>query len=92
MMKAEVTDSEGKKVSKLTDGEVLSQSFTFILAGYETTSNALAYTTYCLALNPEVQEKLIEEIDGAVGDDVSLPHFMITVLRSSSDAVCNMNC
>lgn len=69
MMKAEVTDSEGKKVSKLTDGEVLSQSFTFILAGYETTSNALAYTTYCLALNPEVQEKLIEEIDGAVGDD-----------------------
>lgn len=69
MMKAEVTDSEGKKVSKLTDGEVISQSFTFILAGYETTSNALAYTTYCLALNPEVQEKLFKEIDGAVGDD-----------------------
>ncbi|KAJ7381554.1 Thromboxane-A synthase, partial [Desmophyllum pertusum] len=57
----EVTDSAGKQVSKLSDDEVLAQSFTFILAGYETTSNTLAYTTYCLALNPEVQEKLIEE-------------------------------
>ena len=76
-MKAEVTDSEGKKVSKLTDGEVISQSFTFILAGYETTSNALAYTTYCLALNPEVQEKLFKEIDGAVGDEVSLHDYYL---------------
>ena len=72
MIRAEVTDSAGKQVSKLTDDEVLAQSFTFILAGYETTSNALAYTTYCLALNPEVQDKLIEEIDGAVGDDVRI--------------------
>lgn len=63
------SDKDGKHVSKLSDDEVLAQSFTFILAGYETTSNALAYTTYCLALNPEVQ--LIEEIDEAVGDNVS---------------------
>lgn len=65
------SDKDGKHMSKLSDDEVLAQSFTFILAGYETTSNALAYTTYCLALNPEVQEKLIEEIDEAVGDNVS---------------------
>lgn len=65
------SDKDGKHVSKLSDDEVLAQSFTFILAGYETTSNALAYTTYCLVLNPEVQEKLIEEIDEAVGDNVS---------------------
>lgn len=71
MLRAEFTDKDGKHVSKLSDDEVLAQSFTFILAGYETTSNALAYTTYCLALNPEVQEKLIEEIDEAVGDKVS---------------------
>lgn len=68
MLRAEITDSEGQQVSKLSDDEVLAQSFTFILAGYETTSNALAYATYCLALNPDVQEKLIKEIDDAVGD------------------------
>ena len=71
MLRAEITDSEGRQVSKLTDNEVVAQSFTFILAGYETTSNALAYTTYCLALNPDIQEKLVKEIDDAVGDSVS---------------------
>lgn len=71
MLRAEVTDKDGKHVSKLSDDEVLAQSFTFILAGYETTSNALAYTTYCLAMNSEVQDKLIKEIDEAVGDNVS---------------------
>ena len=71
MLRAEVTDKDGKHVSKLSDDEVLAQSYTFILAGYETTSNALAYTTYCLALNPKVQDKLIEEIDEAYGDKVS---------------------
>lgn len=70
MLQAEITDSEGKQVSKLSEDEVLAQSYTFILAGYETTSNTLSYVTYCLALNPEVQEKLIKEIDDAVGDNV----------------------
>ena len=71
MLKAEIKDSEGKQVSKLSEDEVLAQSFVFILAGYETTSNALSYVTYCLALNPEVQETLIKEIDDAVGEKVS---------------------
>ena len=35
----------------------------FLLAGYETTSTALAYTTYQLALNPHIQTKLQHEID-----------------------------
>ena len=71
MLHADTVDSEGRKVSKLTDAEIVSQSMTFILAGYETTSNALAYTTYCLAVNPDKQEKLLEEIDQTIKDGVS---------------------
>ena len=71
MLHADTVDSEGRKVSKLTDAEIVSQSMTFILAGYETTRNALAYTTYCLAMNPDKQEKLLEEIDQTIKDGVS---------------------
>ena len=35
----------------------------FLLAGYETTSSALSFTSYELALNVHVQRKLQEEID-----------------------------
>ncbi|XP_020607814.1 cytochrome P450 3A41-like [Orbicella faveolata] len=88
MLRAEVTDKDGKHVSKLSDDEVLAQSFTFILAGYETTSNALAYTTYCLALNPEVQEKLIEEIDEAVGDKETADYETVQNLEYLDMVLC----
>lgn len=52
---------EGDK-DGLTDDEVVAQSVIFILAGHETTSNALAFVVYHLAMNPEVQEKLRVEI------------------------------
>jgi len=48
---------------RLTDEEIVAHSITFLIAGYETTSNALAYTSYLLALNPEIQEKLQAAID-----------------------------
>jgi cytochrome P450 len=43
--------------------EVVSNVFLFMIAGYETTSTALAYSTYILATMPDIQEKLMEEIN-----------------------------
>lgn len=72
MMDAHMDESETKEDNKnrqkLTDEDIISHSIVFLLAGYETTSNTLGYTTYLLALNPEAQEKLQAKIDAYFED------------------------
>ena len=63
----ERTDGSGSeakgKCAILTTKEIKTHCFTFLLAGYETTANCLSFPSYLLATNPEVQDKLCEEID-----------------------------
>lgn len=47
----------------MTEDEIVGQAFVFLLAGYETSSNTLAFTSYLLAINPECQRKVQEEVD-----------------------------
>ena len=52
----------------MTDKEVYTNATGFLIAGNETTSILLAYTSYLLALNPNIQEKLQSEIDAYFED------------------------
>eukprot|EP00794_Sanderia_malayensis_P004859 gene4859-5497_t len=54
-------NKDGGKL-KLSDDEIYAQVITFLLAGYETTSAMLSFTTYLLALHPKVQQRLYEEV------------------------------
>ncbi|RDX47346.1 cytochrome P450 [Lentinus brumalis] len=60
---------------KLTDEELVAQMSTFILAGMDTTSNALSRTLHVLAQHPSAQEKLRAEIqkarEASNGSDIS---------------------
>ena len=47
----------------MTDEEIVANSFGFLFAGNETTASALSFASYCLALHPDIQEKLQSEID-----------------------------
>ena len=56
----------------LSKDEVVAQSILFFLVGYDTTSSAISFLMYNLAVYPEIQEKLYEEIMTVAGDKVML--------------------
>ena len=47
----------------MTDKQVRDEALTILLAGHETTANALTWTWYLLSQSPDVEAKLLEEID-----------------------------
>ncbi|XP_038067043.1 cytochrome P450 3A29-like [Patiria miniata] len=60
----------------LSTENIMAQSLTFFLAGYETTNTLLSFTAFLLATNQDAQERLNAEIDnldptsGNIGYDV----------------------
>jgi len=60
----------------LTDAELLSNSFIFYLAGYETSSKALTWSLLLLASHPDVQLKCIEQIYKTIGKNKDDQHFV----------------
>ena len=62
-------EEEKDKHQELTSTQLAGFSVEFLLAGYETTSTVLSYTSYLLAMNPDVQEKLQTEIDNYFEED-----------------------
>lgn len=67
LMLSAVDEETGEKMSRKLIGDEL---MTFMLAGHETTSNALAWTWRRLSLNPAARERLFEEVDTVLGDRV----------------------
>ncbi|CAH2010411.1 unnamed protein product [Acanthoscelides obtectus] len=51
---------------------MVSQAITFFIAGFETTSNAIAFALYELCLRPDCQEKLRREIGESLPNDVEI--------------------
>ena len=65
----------------MTDKQVRDEALTLLIAGHETTANALTWTWYLLSQNPQVEARMHAEIDSALGgkraefDDVAnLPY------------------
>lgn len=57
-------EEDDAKKHVLTDKQIGGFCLDFLVVGFDTTSNALAFTSYLLALNPNEQEHLREAIEG----------------------------
>jgi cytochrome P450 len=60
------TDPDGTS-HRLAREEIRDELTTLLLAGHDTTAAGLTWTLYHLAANPEIQDRLRAEVDGALG-------------------------
>jgi cytochrome P450 len=63
LMDARYSDGEG-----MSDELVLSESMQLLVAGHETSSNALSWMFYLLSSRPDCLEKVRQEFDSVLGD------------------------
>ncbi|KAM4631554.1 cytochrome P450 3A24-like [Discoglossus pictus] len=63
MVDSQTNGEENHGYKELSDTEIMAQALIFILAGHESTSTTLMFVAYNLAVHPDVQSKLQEEID-----------------------------
>jgi cytochrome P450 len=63
LMDARYSDGEG-----MSDELVLSESMQLLVAGHETSSNALSWLFYLLSTRPECLERVRQEFDAVLGD------------------------
>ncbi|XP_071504345.1 cytochrome P450 3A19-like [Diadema antillarum] len=81
---------ESKKTSqaKLTAEEIVAQAVFFFLAGYDTSNTTLGFIAYSLATSPEVQDKLIQEVDEMAPDRDSVNYSSIDKMPYLDGVVC----
>lgn len=61
------SEGEGEGRSSLSDVQLRDECITLILAGHETTANALTWTLYLLSQHPAIESRLLAEIDRVLG-------------------------
>lgn len=62
-----------EEAGKLTKWEVVQELNLFIAAGYDTSGLTLLYLLYFLALHPEHQERVVNELREIFGEEIILP-------------------
>lgn len=71
----------------LNNEDITSHLFFFYLAGFDTSSTAMCFMAYELATNPEIQAKLIHEIDENKMDNDGMPSYETIITMPYLDMV-----
>ncbi|KAF8788772.1 Cytochrome P450 3A24 like protein [Argiope bruennichi] len=75
------SSTSSKLIRKMTDADILDNSVLFFLAGYETTSTALAFTTHFLIQHEEAQEKVRQEVQQLLETEGELDYYSVSKLQ-----------
>ncbi|XP_053670570.1 probable cytochrome P450 6a14 [Anopheles nili] len=92
--KGRLDDQDGESVTAkgdvgLTQNELAAQAFVFFIAGFETSSTTMNFCLYELAMNPEIQERLREEINQAVDENDGQVTYEMVMNNQYLDNVIN---
>ncbi|KAF5288532.1 hypothetical protein FQA39_LY15400 [Lamprigera yunnana] len=68
-------------LNEFTDEDITAQVITFFIAGFETISTALCYLTYYLAINPDVQKRLYDEINETLEESPKTTYETLTSMK-----------
>ena len=82
-----MTMADPETNERFSEEEMIDQVAIFFLAGHETSASALAWGLYCLALTPDIQDQIADEVHRQCGDrsptfeDVAKLHLTRDVFR-----------
>ncbi len=83
-MYLDATDKQGNPFS---DGELLDELMTLIVAGFETSANTLNWVWYLIAKHPEVEQKLIAEAESIVPNVSAITAENLTAMQYTQQAL-----
>jgi len=72
---------------RISEGELIANVMTMLLAGEDTTAGTLTWAMHLLALNPDVQEAMQREVRDAIGNGVAIHSFETARALSLTEAV-----
>ena len=65
-----------RRHAKISEEEIIATAMVFLVAGYDTTGMTLSFLAYQMSINPELQERLHQEVDQAYEDnDGEMPDY-----------------
>ena len=67
----------------LTHMQILANSILFFVAAYDTTTTTLMFILYNLALNPDCQDRVAEEVDSVMGENVCFLFLLLFLIDSA---------
>jgi cytochrome P450 len=62
LIKTLVSNLRSNKTDSLTENEIVGNLFNFSIAGFDTTANTVAYAIMSLAVDPDLQDWIFEEV------------------------------